>query len=145
MGGNGCGSWRDTKDTANPVTCPKKQSRRKKCHGHRVVDCQSRGVQQNLPENGSARLVANGAFGRDGEIALHPLVRHGDIAFVIFDDVLADAGQRRPLAVVDGFDGAPLVRLELADFAAEPVRRHTFYREGKRSRRQTTASPTIHH
>ena len=45
--------------------------------------------------------------------------------FVIFDDVLADAGQRRPLAIVDGFDGAPFVRFELANFAAETVRRHT--------------------
>ena len=42
-------------------------------------------------------------------------------AFVIFDDVLADAGQRRPLAVVDGLNCAAFVRLELADLAAESV------------------------
>ena len=42
-------------------------------------------------------------------------------AFVIFDDVFADAGQRGPLAVVDGFDGAAFVGLELADLAAQPV------------------------
>lgn len=41
--------------------------------------------------------------------------------FVILDDVLADAGQRRPLAVVDGFDGAALVRFELAHLAAQAV------------------------
>lgn len=41
--------------------------------------------------------------------------------FVILDYVLADAGQRGPLAIVDGLDGAALVGLELAHLAAEAV------------------------
>ena len=32
-----------------------------------------------LPEYGAACLVAHGAFGRYGQVAFHPLVRHGDV------------------------------------------------------------------
>lgn len=106
---------------------------------------QNKTESRDSPKNRPARFVADGTFGRDGQITLHPLVWHRDVlrntsneientktttgrskgkisySFVIFDDVLADAGQCRPLAVIDGFDGASLVRFELADLAAQPV------------------------
>jgi hypothetical protein len=33
----------------------------------------------NSPKHRSARFVANGTFGRDGQIAFHPLMWHGDV------------------------------------------------------------------
>lgn len=76
------------------------------------------------PEHGAAGLVADGALAGHGEVALHPLVRHDDVAILVLDDVLADRGQRRPFAVADRLGRAPLVGLALADAAAQPVRGH---------------------
>ena len=36
-------------------------------------------VLNNSPKHRSARFVANGTFGRDGQIAFHPLMWHGDV------------------------------------------------------------------
>lgn len=68
-----------------------------------------------------ARLVADGALGGHGEVALHPLVGHDDVPILVLDDVLPDRGERRPLAVADRLGRAALVRLALADAAAESV------------------------
>jgi len=68
----------------------------------------------------SAGLLADGAHGGYREVALHPLVRH-DNAIRLLDDVLANTGQRCPLAVGDRLGRAPLVHLALAHLAAESV------------------------
>lgn len=103
------------------------------------------------PHDRPARLVAHQTLGRDGQIALHPLVRHHDVlcgwwerqksaqlAFVganvglhgtipltypiaVLDDVLADAGERCPFAVGYCFGGAALMHLAFAHLAGQPV------------------------
>ena len=44
---------------------------------------------------------------------------------LLLDDVLADGGERGPLAVVESLGGALLVALELAHLTAVAVARHT--------------------
>lgn len=71
----------------------------------------------------AARFITVQTLGRHRQVALHPLVRHDQIAVEFLDDFLADASQCGPLTVRYCFGCASLVHFEFAHFTRQSVRR----------------------